>query len=106
MPKFLIQGSYTAEGLHGLIKDGGSKRRAAIEQLAESLGGKLESFYFAFGESDVFVILEMPEKMAAAAALLNVSSTGAFQGKTTVLLTPEEIDEATKRSASYSPPGE
>ena len=106
MPKFLIQGSYTPEGLHGLLKDGGSKRRAAIEQLAESLGGKLESFYFAFGESDVHAIVDMPEKMGAAAASLTVSSSGAFQCKTTVLLTPEEMDEATKRSASYSPPGE
>jgi uncharacterized protein with GYD domain len=105
MPKYLIQGSYSTEGAKGLMKDGGSKRRAAARTLIESLGGKLESFYFAFGKSDVVAICEMPDANAAAAASLTLGASGAFDGHLTVLLTPEEIDQAVKKSAKYTPPG-
>lgn len=105
MPKYLFQGSYTTEGTKGLQKDGGSKRRAAAQGLVESLGGKLESIYFAFGESDVFAIADLPDNAAAASLSLTLGASGAIMGKTTVLLTPEDIDKAVKKQGSYTPPG-
>ena len=105
MPKYLLQVSYTAEGAKGLMKDGGSKRRAAARALVESLGGKLESLYFAFGETDVVAIADMPDNTAAAASSLTLAGSGAVTSKITVLLTPEEIDQAVKKSGSYTPPG-
>lgn len=105
MPKYLYQASYTAQGAKGLLKDGGSKRRAAAEPLAKSLGGRVEAFYFAFGEPDAFVIVDVPDNVSAAAGSLIIGASGAIQIKTTVLLTPEEVDAAAKKSVSYSPPG-
>jgi uncharacterized protein with GYD domain len=105
MPKYLLQGSYTAEGSKGLLKDGGSKRRAAAKTLVESLGGKIECLYFAFGETDVLAIIDMPDSAAAAAASLTIGASGGLTGKLTVLLTAEEIDQAAKKSATYTPPG-
>ena len=105
MPKYLIQASYTAEGVKGLLKDGGSKRRAAAEDAIKGLGGKLEAFYFAFGDTDVFAIAEAPDNVSAAAVSLAVNASGAVQTKTIVLLTPEEMDKATKKTVSYRPPG-
>jgi uncharacterized protein with GYD domain len=105
MPKYLLQASYTADGAKGLLKDGGVKRRAAAQALVESLGGKLDCFYFAFGEHDVVAIIDGPDAASAAAASLTIAASGAVTGKTTVLLTPEEIDQAAKKSARYTPPG-
>ncbi len=105
MAKYLFQGSYSVDGVKGLLKDGGSKRRAAAEQVAKSVGGRLEAFYFAFGGDDVVGILDLPDNASAAAASLVVSAAGAFRFRTTVLLTPEEMDQATKKSVSYTPPG-
>ena len=105
MPKYLIQASYTAEGIRGLLKDGGSKRRAAAEEAIKSLGGRLETFHFALGETDVFAIVEAPDNSSAAAVSLAVGASGAVQVKTTVLLTPEEMDQATKKTVTYRPPG-
>ena len=105
MPKYLIQASYTADGVQGLLKDGGSKRRAAAERAIKDLGGKLEAFYFAFGDTDAFVIADIPDNMSAAAVSLAVSASSAVHAKTTVLMTPEEMDQATKKSVSYRPPG-
>lgn len=105
MPKYLVQASYTAEGIRGLLKDGGSKRQAAAEQAIKSLGGRLEAFYFAFGDTDAFVIAEAPDNASAAAVALAVGASGAVHAKTTVLLTPEEMDQAAKKTVSYSPPG-
>ena len=105
MPKYLIQASYSAEGVKGLLKDGGSKRRAAAEAAIKGLGGKLEAFYFAFGDTDVFALADAPDNISAAAVSLAVSASGAVHAKITVLLTPEEMDEATKKSVSYRPPG-
>ncbi len=105
MPKYLLQASYTAEGLRGLLKEGATKRKAAVEQLIDSLGGKLEVFYPAFGDTDVFLIVDAPDNESAAAASMAVGASGAVQVRTTVLLTPEEIDRATKKSVSYRPPG-
>jgi uncharacterized protein with GYD domain len=105
MPKYLLQVSYTPEGAKGLKKDGGTKRRQAAQKLIESVGGKMEAFYFAFGEHDAFVIADMPDAASMAAASIATASTGATSGKTTVLITPEEMDHATKKSTTYSPPG-
>jgi uncharacterized protein with GYD domain len=105
MPKYLLQVSYNAEGTKGLIKDGGSKRRAAAQQVVQSAGGKVESFYFAFGECDAYVIAEAPDAISVAAASLAVNASGAVTIRTTVLLTPEEMDAAAKKTVSYKPPG-
>ena len=89
MPKYLFEASFTGEGAKGLIKDGGSKRRAVVEALAKSLGGRLEAFYFAYGEADAFVIVDLPDSPSATAILLNVAASGAVRLKTIVLITPE-----------------
>jgi uncharacterized protein with GYD domain len=105
MPKYLYQSSYTVEGLKGLQKDGGSKRKEVARKLVESLGGKLEAFYFAFGGTDVYLIVDAPDNASAAAGTIAVTAAGGAAIKTTVLITPEEMDAATKKSVSYSPPG-
>jgi uncharacterized protein with GYD domain len=105
MPKYLWQASYTSEGVKGLVKEGGTSRRAAVEKLAAAAGGKLEAFYYAFGEDDVYVIAEAPDNASAAAISLAVAASGAVRIRTAVLLTPEEIDLAAKASVEYRPPG-
>jgi uncharacterized protein with GYD domain len=105
MPKYLFQVNYVGEGVKGLLKDGGSKRRAAVEQLYKSLGVTLESFYYAFGDTDLYIIADIPNHATAAAGVLTVTATGTVTCKTTVLLTPEEIDDAAKIKPTYSAPG-
>ena len=105
MAKYLLEASYTAEGAKGLLKDGGTKRRVAAQTLVESLGGKLECFYFAFGKTDVVAIADFPDSVSAAAMSLTLSGSGAVSGRIAVLLTPEELDRAGKKSAKYTPPG-
>jgi uncharacterized protein with GYD domain len=106
MASFLVQFSYTELGLKGLLKEGGSKRRDATDQLVKSLGGKLVAYYFAFGDYDGFAIIEGLENVDVTAAALTVGGSGAVKTKTTVLLTPEEVDKATHKSATYRPPGQ
>ena len=106
MPKYLIQAKYKAAGARGLLKEGAMKRRAMVEELAEGLGGKLEVFYFAFGETDVFAIMDLPDDVAIAAAALAINASDAVTCKTTVLLTIEEMDQATKKIVEYRPPGQ
>lgn len=106
MPKYLAHVSYTVDGLKGLLKDGGTKRREVVEKLAESLGGKLETFYYALGEDDLFAIFDFPENVSATSASLIVNASGAAKVRMTALLTPEEVDQATKKSVAYSPPGQ
>ena len=106
MPKYLVQASYSPEGAKGLIKDGGSKRRAAVETAVTALGGSIEAFYFGLGDADVVGIVELPDAVTAAAFSLVTNASGAVALTTTPLLTPEEIDEATKKSVNYQPPGE
>ena len=98
MAKYLVQASYVGEGLKGLLKEGGSSRRAAVEKVVRGLGGTLESFYYAFGDYDVLGVVDFPDHAAATAFSLTVNATGAIKLKTTVLMTTEEVDEATKRS--------
>lgn len=105
MTKFLIQGTYTAEGAKGLIKEGGSGRKAAIEKALAGLGGKLESFYYMFGADDVIVICDMPDTISGVGLSLAVNASGAVRISTTPLLSVEEIDAACKKAVSYRPAG-
>ena len=105
MPKYLFTGSYTAEGAKGLLKEGGSGRKRATEEVAQSVGGKVEAYYFGFGTDDFYLIADLPNAAAAAAASLHASSSGALHIRTVVLITPEEMDEAAKLSVRYRPPG-
>lgn len=105
MPKFLIKASYTQAGAKGLLHEGGSSRKAAVEKMVSALGGKLEAFYFAFGETDVYGICELPDAVTAAAASLAINSSGMVSETIVPLLTPEEIDKACKKSVAYRAPG-
>lgn len=105
MPKYLWQVSYTTEGARGLADEGGTGRRAAIEEMLNSVGGKLEAFYYAFGADDLIVIADVPDNVAAAALSLRTAVGGAARSRTTVLLTPEEVDEAARRNVQYRLPG-
>src|SRR5262245_33172339 len=106
MPKFLIQANYVGDGVKGLLKEGGTSRRAATERAVKSLGGTLEAFYFAFGETDAFAIVDIPDNAGMAAISLTAAASGAVTSKTTVLLTAEEVDEAVKKAPNYRPPGQ
>ena len=106
MPKYLFQGTYIGDGLKGLLTEGGSKRRETVEQTVRGMGGTLEAFYYAFGEDDVFAILDLPDNVTTAAFALTINRSGAVRVKTTVLLTPEEVDQVTKKSIDYRPPGQ
>jgi uncharacterized protein with GYD domain len=105
MAKFLVKASYTAEGAKGLQGVGGASRRDAVATMAKGLGGSLESFYFAFGATDAYVVLDLPDNTAAAAASIAVNAAGGATSEVVVLLTPEEIDAASKLSVEYRPPG-
>jgi uncharacterized protein with GYD domain len=105
MAKYLFEARYTPEGAKGVAKDGGSARRAAIAKMAEGMGGKLESFYFAFGGVDAYVVVDLPDNVSAAAAALAVNQGGAASVKTVVLLAPEDMDKAGKKSVDYRAPG-
>ena len=105
MPKYLIKASYTAEGVKGVLKDGGTKRRQAAEAAVKSTGGKLEGFYFAFGDDDAYVIVDAPDNASVAAATMAIGASGLVKATTVVLLTAEEIDDAVKKNATYTPPG-
>jgi uncharacterized protein with GYD domain len=106
MPKYMFQASYTTEGLKGLFRDGGSRRKADVEKAITGLGGSLEAIYYAFGQDDVFCIIDMPDNVSTASLALVIAASGAVNVKTVVLLTPEEIDQATKMSVDYRPPGQ
>ena len=106
MAKYLAKANYTQAGLQGLLKDGGSKRRAVVERMAESIGGKLESLYYAFGETDLYAVFDFPDNVSAAAASLIITAAGGANVGITVLLTPEEIDAAAKKTVSYTTPGQ
>ncbi len=105
MPKFLWKASYTSDGVKGILKDGGTGRRAAVEQMTQALRGTLEEFYFAFGDDDVYVIADLPDNATATAISLTINAQGAVQLKTVELLTPEQVDEASKKAVDYTPPG-
>lgn len=105
MPKYMIEATYTPEGLRGVMKDKASGRKAAIEKLVSSVGGKLEGVYYAFGEADVFVLFDCPDAVSAAALSLAVSASGLVRIKTIPLLTVEETDQALNKTTTYRAPG-
>ncbi len=105
MAKYLMKASFTAEGIRGVFKDGGSARRAVVDQSAASVGGKVEAFYFAFGTADTYTIVDLPSNADMAALAGTVAASGAVKIETVVLLTPKEIDEASKKKVTYRPPG-
>ncbi|MFD6326857.1 GYD domain-containing protein [Streptomyces sp. NPDC058442] len=105
MPKFLIQATYTSEGAKGLLKDGASSRRAAVDQVVTGFGGEVESMYFAFGESDTVIVVDFPDAVSMAAVSLAVKASGALQTRATPLLTLDEVDEATRREVTFRAPG-
>jgi len=106
MPKYLVTGSYTAEGLKGVLKEGGSGRRQAVESAVKAMGGRLEAYYFAFGDSDVVSIVDVPDNVTATALSMGIAATGTVRTRTTVLLTPEEVDQATKKTLSFRAAGQ
>jgi uncharacterized protein with GYD domain len=105
MPKFLLKASYSAEGAKGLIKEGGSARRAAVQKLVEGMGGKVEAFYFAYGDADAIVITDVPDTVTGLALSIAVNASGAVHLSTTPLITVEEVDAASKKSVAYRAPG-
>lgn len=105
MPKYLFHGSYTPKGLKGLLAEGGSSRIEAAKQALKSVGGTLEAFYFAFGDYDFYIIVDMPDNVSTTAISFAGNVSGTFSIKTIVLLTPEEVDEAVKKSVDFRPPG-
>jgi uncharacterized protein with GYD domain len=106
MPKYLIRVNYVGEGIKGLLKEGGTARRTAVDKAVASVGGSVESFYYAIGDTDCYVIVEMPDQASMAALVLTIASTGTVTLKTTVLMTPEEMDEVAKRTPAYRAPGQ
>ena len=105
MPKYLMEASYTADGAKGLAKEGGSSRRKTVEDMVKGMQGRLEAFYYAFGGSDVYLIVDLPDAATAAALSLAVNQSGAVQLKTIILMTAEEMDQAAKKTVAYRPPG-
>ncbi len=105
MPKYLFQASYTAQGVQGLLKEGGSSRRRVFEDIASEQGGALESFYYAFGGTDLYMTFDLPDTATAAAVSLSISAGGALSITTTQLISPEEIDAACEKTVTYRPPG-
>jgi uncharacterized protein with GYD domain len=105
MPKYLFEADYLSEGINGLLKEGGTRRRAAVDDLFKSLGGTVESFYYSFGDEDVFIIGDLPDNASAAALAIKVNAAGVTTCKMTALLTPQEVDEAVKKTSIYRPPG-
>jgi uncharacterized protein with GYD domain len=105
MPKYMIKASYNADGAKGLLKEGGTARRAAVQKLIEAAGGTVEAFYFAYGDADALLIVDMPEAAAGIAVSLAVNASGVVRLSTTPLITPEELDQASKKSVAYRAPG-
>jgi uncharacterized protein with GYD domain len=105
MPKFMMKGSYNAEGAKGLIKEGGTARRATVAEMFGALGGKLESFHYASGGTTVYLIADVPDTTTAAAVTLAIRASGTIDGETIMLLSPEEVDQAAKKSVHYRSPG-
>jgi len=105
MPKYLIQATYTTDGIQGLVRDSASGRKADVQAAVKAVGGKLECFYYAFGADDVIAIMDLPNNIAAAAVALSSSGTGAVKVRTTPLLTVEDVDQALEVKTQYRAPG-
>ena len=105
MPKYLFQVSYTIRGEEGVRAKGGTDRRDAVVDMLKSVGGKLECVYYEFGEHDAFSIVDLPDNESAASLALIINASGGARVQTTVLLTPEQVDEAAHSAVTYRPPG-
>lgn len=105
MAKYLIQANYVGDGVSGLMREGAASRRAQVDALAAQLGGSVEAFYYAFGDTDAYVIVDLPDNASAAAASLVAGASGAVATSITVLLTPDDIDAAIAKAPDYRPPG-
>jgi uncharacterized protein with GYD domain len=105
VPKYLVQAKYTTEGIQGIIRDSASGRRADVQAAVQALGGKLESFYYSFGDDDVVSIVDLPNSIKAAALALSTSASGAVRVRTTPLLSVEEVDQALEIEIHYRAPG-
>ncbi len=105
MPKYLYTGSYTDQGLQGLMKDGGTKRMEVTRKAIESLGGKMEAYYFALGGNDFFIILEAPDNVKAITGSLIANASGTVKVSITALVSPEEVDQAVNQTMDWQPPG-
>ena len=106
MTKYLFEANYVGEGIKGLMREGGTKRREALVQALDSVGGSLESFYYAFGDTDVLGVFDAPSQADAAALSLMINSTGSVSVRLKPLLTPEDLDEASKKTPTYRAPGQ
>ena len=105
MPKYLFQARYTTEGIQGLVGDSASGRRADVQAAVKALGGKVEAFYYAFGDDDVVTIVDLPDNIKAMALGLTTTGSGAVRVRTTPLLTVEDVDEALEIKTQYRAPG-
>jgi uncharacterized protein with GYD domain len=105
MGKYLLEADYVGPGIAGLIREGGSRRRAAVAELFKSMGGSLEAFYYAFGEHDVLTIGELPDDATAMALALQINASGAASCRVTVLVLPEALDQSVKKTGRYRAPG-
>jgi uncharacterized protein with GYD domain len=105
MAKYMFHGSFSQSGLQGLMKEGGSARLKAVQELAKSVGGSMETYYFAFGKDSYYIVCDLPSDEAASAVSLTVNASGAASNTTTKLLTAEQVDQAVKMSPTYRPPG-
>ena len=106
MTKYLFEANYVGEGIKGLMREGGTKRRDALVEALKSVGGSLDSFYFAFGETDVLGVFDVPEQAGAAALSLMINSSGSVNVQLKPLMTPEDLDEAVQKTPSYRAPGQ
>ncbi|MFF2030872.1 GYD domain-containing protein [Arthrobacter sp. NPDC058192] len=106
MTKYLFEANYVGDGIKGLMREGGTKRRDAVVEALKSVGGSLDSFYYAFGDTDVLGVFDIPDQANAAALSLMINSTGAVNLHLKPLMTPEDIDEAAKKTPSYRAPGQ
>ena len=105
MGKYLIRGNYVGDGVAGLLREGGTARRAAVTTAIEGLGGSMEAMYYAFGDTDVFALCDLPDDATAAALSLMINASGSVSATVTPLMTPEDLDEAAEKSPTYRPPG-
>lgn len=105
MPKFLVQGSYSGQGLTGVMKEGGTSRMNAAKQIVAEVGGAVEAFYFCFGADDFVCILDLPSNVDMTTVALTAMSNGEIRSRVTVLLTPDEVDQAAKKKEFFRPPG-
>ena len=105
MPKFLIEASYSADGMKGLQRDKAAGRTAAVKKALKAVDGQLECVYWCLGDRDVILIAELPDSVAACALATTVSASGLVRTKTTALLSADEVDKALAKNVGYQPPG-